>query len=185
MRIGQNGSTRAILVRDPDGYIVDLIQPASPADASDAGNVLGASIGLTAANIETTLKFYRDLLGFDLKGNMSFINDKAIADLVGAPPNAQYREVSGKIPGTNADVFFYEWKGVSRTPFNLRVRDPGSPAVALRVTGIEALLRRLKAAGVKVISAKGELVQFSLTIRNIFVEDPNGFKIELYEVSQP
>jgi hypothetical protein len=35
-----------------------------------------------------------------------------------------------------------------------------------------------------VTSARGELVQFSPTIRNIFVEDPNGLNIELFESTQ-
>jgi hypothetical protein len=42
----------------------------------------------------------------------------------------------------------------------------------------------MRAAGVKVTSARGEVVQFTPTIRNIFVEDPNGVNIELYQVTQ-
>jgi catechol 2,3-dioxygenase-like lactoylglutathione lyase family enzyme len=56
--------------------------------------------------------------------------------------------------------------------------------VALRVSDLDGLLQRLKAAGVKVVSAGGIPAQFSPTIRNIFVEDPDGFKIELFQVSQ-
>jgi hypothetical protein len=33
-----------------------------------------------------------------------------------------------------------------------------------------------------VTSKNGEVVQFSPAIRNIFVEDPNGLNIELFEV---
>ena len=63
----------------------------------------------------------------------------------------------------------------------MRVRDPGAPAICLRVTDIEGLVKRMKAAGVPIISAKGELVQFSPTVKNIFIQDPNGLNIELYE----
>jgi hypothetical protein len=35
-----------------------------------------------------------------------------------------------------------------------------------------------------VTSKDGGVVQFSPTIRNIFVEDPNGLNIELFEVKQ-
>jgi catechol 2,3-dioxygenase-like lactoylglutathione lyase family enzyme len=88
------------------------------------------------------------------------------------------------VPGTKALIAFYEYQDIPRKPFHLRVPDPGAPAVALRVTDIEGLLKRMRAAGVKVSSARGELVQFSPTIRNIFVEDPNGLNIELFESTQ-
>jgi hypothetical protein len=42
----------------------------------------------------------------------------------------------------------------------------------------------MRAAGVQVTSKGCEVVQFSPTIRNIFVEDPNGLNIELFESKQ-
>jgi catechol 2,3-dioxygenase-like lactoylglutathione lyase family enzyme len=90
----------------------------------------------------------------------------------------------GNIPGTKALMAFYEYKGVSRTPFHLRVPDPGAPAIALRAKDLDGLLLRMRAAGVPVTSLRGEVVQFSPTIRNIFVEDPNGLNIELFESKQ-
>jgi catechol 2,3-dioxygenase-like lactoylglutathione lyase family enzyme len=171
---------RSVLVRDPDGYLVEVIQTPPAAD-SPAGNILGAAMGLTVRDMDATLKFYRDLLGFQLTGKTEFTGDKAMLDIVGLPAGSQFREMMGKVPGTTADIEFREFKGMPRTSFNPRVRDPGSPALCLRVTDIEGLLNRMKAAGVKVVSAHGELVQFTPKIRNIFVEDPNGLKIELYE----
>jgi catechol 2,3-dioxygenase-like lactoylglutathione lyase family enzyme len=138
---------------------------------------------LTIADRESTLKFYRDLLGFDLKGKPEFSNDPVIADLVGAP-HVQSRELVATIPGTKALWAFYEYKGVERKPFHLRVPDPGAPAVALRVHDLDGLLTRMRAAGVPVTSLRGEVVQFSPTVRTIFVEDPNGLNIEVFEVKQ-
>jgi catechol 2,3-dioxygenase-like lactoylglutathione lyase family enzyme len=90
----------------------------------------------------------------------------------------------GNVPGTKALMAFYEYKGVPRTPFHLRVPDPGAPAIALRVNDLDGLLQRMRAAGVQVTSARGEVVQFSPTVRNIFVEDPNGLNVELFESKQ-
>jgi catechol 2,3-dioxygenase-like lactoylglutathione lyase family enzyme len=178
-----NGKLRSILIRDPDGYIVEVVESAPPAGATAAGNVYGASMGLTVADMESTLKFYHGLLGFDLTGKMEFSSDPPIVDLIGAP-HAQFRELVGNVPGTKALMAFYEYKGIPRTPFHLRVPDPGAPAVALRVKDLDGLLTRMRAAGVKVTSARGEVAQFSPTIRNIFVEDPNGLNIELFESTQ-
>lgn len=167
------GNLRGILVRDPDGYLVEVLEgPAS------------AAMGLTITDMDKTLKFYHDLLGFDLTGNMQFGVNAAVSDLVGVPSNGQSRVTVGNIPGTKAQIEFHEWKGVPRTAFRRRIQDPGCPALALRVTDLDGLLAKLKAAGVKVVSAGGVPAQFSPTIRNIFVEDPDGFKIELFQVSQ-
>ena len=176
-----NGKIRSMLIRDPDGYVIEVAET-KPAEGVKAdGNVFGASMGLTVADMESTKKFWHDLLGFDLKGNMEFASNPAILDMTGAGPHATNRELVATVPGTKALIAFYEYQGVDRKPFHLRVPDPGAPAVALRVTDIDGLLGRLKAAGVQLTSKNGELVQFSPTIRNIFVVDPNGLNIELFE----
>jgi catechol 2,3-dioxygenase-like lactoylglutathione lyase family enzyme len=178
-----NGKIRSMLIRDPDGYVVEVVE-SKPAEGVKAdGNVFAASMGLTVADMESTKKFYHDLLGFDLKGNMEFSSNPAILDLTGAP-HAKNREMTAIVPGTKALIAFYEYRGVERTPFHLRVPDPGAPAIALRVKDLDGLLKRMRAAGVIVTSANGEVAQFSPTIRNIFVEDPNGLNIELFESTQ-
>jgi catechol 2,3-dioxygenase-like lactoylglutathione lyase family enzyme len=177
------GTIQSLLVQDPDGYFVEVVQSAPPAGVTSEGNVYEVSVGLSIADRESTLRFYRDLLGFDLKGNPDFSSDPVIADLVGAR-GVQSRELLATIPGTKALWAFYDYKGVERKPFHLRVPDPGAPAVALRVNDLDGLLARMRAAGVATTSARGEVVQFTPTIRNIFVEDPNGLNIELFESKQ-
>ena len=56
----------------------------------------------------------------------------------------------------------------------------GSPALSLRVSDVDALLKRVKAAGMKVISSGGEPVNLGMS-RNVFVEDPNGVAVELIQ----
>ena len=177
------GNIQVVLVQDPDGYFIEVAQSAPPTGVTSEGNVYSATVGLTIADREKTLKFYHDLLGFDLTGKPDFSDDPLIADMVGAP-HSQSREMVGNIPGTKALMAFYDYKGVARTPFHLRVTDPGAPAVALRVKDLDGLLQRMRAAGVKVTSLRGEVVQFTPAIRNIFVEDPNGLNIELFEAKQ-
>jgi len=178
-----NGKVRGLLIRDPDGYVLEVVE-SKPGDGVQAdGNVFGATMGLTVADMESTIKFWHDLLGFDLKGKMEFSSDPAILQMTGAA-GAKNREMVAIVPGTKALIAFYEYQGIARTPFHLRVPDPGAPAIALRVTDLDGLLKRMRAAGVPVTSARGEVVQFSPTIRNIFVEDPNGLNIELFESKQ-
>ncbi len=180
VKLGENGDTRAILIRDPDGYILEVVNTPPQADAPP-GVVYGTGIGLTVGNLDETRKFYHELLGFDFTPNTEFAPSKVLADMVGAPEGAQGREMVTKVPGTTSEIYFYEWKGLPRKPFHLRVYDPGAPALVLRVNDLEGMLKRLKAIGTPVFSKGGEIVQFTPTTRNIFVVDPNGVNLELYE----
>ena len=37
---------------------------------------------------------------------------------VGAPAGAEFRQMAGVVPGTNARVEFYEYRGLPRTKFH-------------------------------------------------------------------
>ena len=57
--------------------------------------------------------------------------------------------------------------------------------MALRVGHIRELLAKIKASGGRVLSRDGELVEWSDTIRNVFVKDPNGLNLELVGSADP
>jgi catechol 2,3-dioxygenase-like lactoylglutathione lyase family enzyme len=173
------GNVKAIMFRDPDGYIVEAVQAQAPADAPATGNVVGAIMGLTVEDMDTAMKFWHGLLGFELTGDRAFSTDPAILDLMGIPKGGSFRSVFGVVPGSKARIAMIEFKGVPRKPFSLRVPDPGASGMAIRVAAIGDLLARMKASGVRVISRNGELVNWSPTLRNVFVKDPGGLNIEL------
>ena len=92
--------TRAVMARDPDGYLLELIESPKP----------GAAIGVTVANIEQTRHFYEDLLGFKIKSPTRFEN-KALK-LVGLS-GGEYRVSSALIPGTSIRIEFFEFRKVA------------------------------------------------------------------------
>jgi predicted enzyme related to lactoylglutathione lyase len=57
--------------------------------------------------------------------------------------------------------------------------------MAIQVNDEEAMIARMKAAGTSVISANGQIVDFGGGTHTIFVEDPNGMNIEVFERSGP
>jgi catechol 2,3-dioxygenase-like lactoylglutathione lyase family enzyme len=174
------GSARAIFFRDPDGYIVEAIQAAVPADAPPQGNVVGAIMGVTIGDLDTSSKFWHDVMGLELKGDRQFSTDKAQLDLMGIAAGGSFRTVTSVIPGSRARIEFTEFKGMPRKPFSLRVPDPGSSGMAIRVADIQNLLPRLKASGIRVLSRNGELVVWDARgTRNVFVKDPDGLNLEL------
>ena len=172
------GDVRTIFFRDPDGYIVEAIQLPAPADAP-AGNVLGSIMGLTVRDMDESLRFWQEQLGWSFTGDKAFAKAPAMLDLMGLPAGSEYRTLTGMVPGSRARIEITEFKGMPRKAFDLRVPDPGASGMAIRVANIEELLSKLKREGVRVVSKDGELVLWSATLRNVFVKDPNGLNIEL------
>ncbi len=178
------GKARSIILRDPDGFFVQLIQD-TPAAGAPEGNVHRISLAYTMESAESTGKFYSGMMGIELSGPSPFSKDPALLQLYGAPVGTEFRKLSGLMPGPPASVEFTEFRGVPRSKFHLRVRDPGAPAMAIQVTNLVGMVAQMKAAGTNLISANGQLVDFGNGVHNIFVEDPNGMNIELFERSAP
>jgi catechol 2,3-dioxygenase-like lactoylglutathione lyase family enzyme len=178
------GEARSILLRDPDGFFVQVVQEA-PATGAPEGNVHRVSLAYTMESAEATARFYQGMLGVELSGPSAFSKDPALLRLVGAPEGTEFRKLTGLLPGPPAYVEFTEFRGLPRTKFHLRVRDPGAPAMAIQVINLQGMVAQMKAAGVNLISANGQIVDFGNNTHNIFVEDPNGMNIELFERSGP
>ena len=50
--------------------------------------------------------------------------------------------------------------------------------MAIQVNNLVGMVAQMKAAGVNLISANGQIVDFGNGVHNIFVEDPNGMNLE-------
>jgi len=202
------GSAKAIVMRDPDGYFIEAIQatPAiiaatdaeplpgrgrggnantAPATPPPPSQVVGAIIGLTVRDMNETLKYWNGVLGMDMPSPAKWEKDQAMLDLMGLPKGAEYRISSGVISGSTAKIEFMEVKGVSRKPFDLRVTDAMACGMAIRVGHIHDVLAKIKASGGRVLSKDEALVEWSDTIRNVFVKDPNGLNLELVGSADP
>jgi catechol 2,3-dioxygenase-like lactoylglutathione lyase family enzyme len=175
---------RSIILRDPDGFFVQLIQDTPAADAPE-GNIHRVSLAYTMESAESTSKFYSGMMGIELSGPSAFSTDPALLQLYGAPAGTELRKLSGLMAGPPAAVEFTEFRGVPRSKFHLRVRDPGAPAMAIQVVNLVGMVAQMKGTGTNLISANGQLVDFGNGIHNIFVEDPNGMNIELFERAAP
>jgi catechol 2,3-dioxygenase-like lactoylglutathione lyase family enzyme len=176
------GKARSILLRDPDGFFIQVVQE-TPAPGAPEGNVHRVSLAYTMESAEATAKFYSAMMGVELPSPSAFSKDAAMLKLIGAPEGAEFRKLTGILPGPPAYVEFTEFRGVPRTKFHLRVRDPGAPAMAIQVVNLNGMVAQMKAAGVHVISANGQIVDFGGGTHTIFVEDPNGMNVEVFERS--
>jgi len=202
------GAAKAIVMRDPDGYFVEAIQAtpaviaatdaeplpgrgrgaaanAAPATPPPPSQVVGAIIGLTVGNMDETLKYWNGVLAMEMPSPTKWEKDQAMLDLLGLPKGAEYRISSGVISGSPARIEFIEIKGVPRKPFDLRVTDAMACGMAIRIGHIRDVLAKIKANGGRVLSKDEALVDWSDTIRNVFVKDPNGLNLELVGAADP
>jgi catechol 2,3-dioxygenase-like lactoylglutathione lyase family enzyme len=173
------GIEKGFFVQDPDGFVVEVTQltPLPAAAANAAGNIFGASVEITIADTDQTVKFYKDLLGFQLRVGAAFNGNKLMADTAGTP-GAQFRQSSGNIPGSSVRITFIEFKDIERKPLNTRVQDPGTAILQLHVSDVDAAVKTLKEGGATVISTGGEPV--TLGNRKLaIVRDPNNLFLEL------
>ncbi len=72
-----------------------------------------------------------------------------------------------------------EFKDIDRKPLKGRVQDPGTTDTpALRVHDVAALTKKLKAAGVPVVTTGGEPVDVGPRLKIAIVRDPNNLMLE-------
>jgi catechol 2,3-dioxygenase-like lactoylglutathione lyase family enzyme len=178
---------KAVFLRDPDGYIVEAISGPTPPAVDAPGNVVGSIIGLTVADMTASLKFWNDMLGFEFgpPGDAYSKLSGVDAALFGVPDGTEMRFKMGMIPGSTTRMELTEFRGQKAVHQDMRVPDPGASGMAIRVAAIQELLPKLKAAGVRVISKDGALVEWDAKLRNVFVKDPDGLLIELVGTVAP
>ena len=150
---------RAVLVRDPVGYLVEASQATAAEIArAAAGPIVGTSIGLTVEDTHRSLELYRDLLGFNVRETRA--NDAAELALNGLTEGRLEQTVT-VIPGTAIAVVFSDFtlpESVTAQPFRRRIQDVGSPQFQLEVRGLDELIERTRAAGYRFLSVGAQAV---------------------------
>lgn len=154
-----------------------------------AGEIIGVgNFAHVVADLDTSLRFYRDAIGLAVTVTQPFAPNDAIAKL-GATEGGQSRIAVLPIPGSELGVELIEYKDIERTVQRPRFSDPGSANLQLRMRDIDAVFDKIAAfPGAKVITAGGKPVTIQVPngeIHAVFVQDPDGFVIELAEVANP
>ena len=138
--------------------------------------------GITVSDLDRSLAFYRDLLGFELLWRRLY-EEEYILRLVNVD-GAQAIEIAlVRVPAGDHLVELLEYRGCERRDGSARPCDYGSAHLALLVDDIRATIADLRAAGVRFrgdvpveIAAgpnRGGLGAYAL--------DPDGFVVELHQ----
>jgi hypothetical protein len=87
---------------------------------------------------------------------------------------------TARIPGTEFEVDFVEYRGDERKVVTTGIHDPGAGVLRLIVRSVDSLLPTLKAAGFPVVSAGGETV--SIGARHVVIlRDPDNFFVQIFD----
>jgi hypothetical protein len=181
---GKTGKIRAVIVRDPDGYPVKLMEltPAPVSTAPAESNILGARIAMVVDDLETTCRWFQHLVGSDLKFWLSptlMGGDKTYVDLMDTP--GQFRMALAMVPGSTVVMEFIEYKDHVKSFVRPHIQDPGTAHILFMSKDVDIVMPRMKSAGLTTLSATGGPVFIGPTTRSFFVANPDGFWAEFMD----
>jgi lactoylglutathione lyase len=138
--------------------------------------------GFQVADLDRSLGFYRDLLGFEELWRR-VVTDQYIGTLVGYP-GVEIHQALLRIPGSDHCLELLDYRDVERTHVDTRTANPGTAHICLIVEDLAALHARLCEAGVEFVSPpvvptsgpnRGGLVAYMC--------DWDGIRVELLQLS--
>ena len=111
-------------------------------------------VSIAVNDMERTNQIYRDMFGFTVEGETSFAADKSAQALTGLP-QAEVRRSRAQARDSALWFEFVEFKGVDRTPLEMRIQDRGATRLQFRTQNIDAVVEAVKKAGLNVVSHGG------------------------------
>jgi catechol 2,3-dioxygenase-like lactoylglutathione lyase family enzyme len=176
------GGSRVIFVQDPDGFFVELVQPAQPraTTAPASSNIIGGAFEIMVADTDQTMRLYQ-ALGFSPQVGTTFDGNKLLMETAGTP-GGQFKRSAATIPGTTMTMAFLEFKDIDRKPVRTRFQDPGTPVLQLRVQDIDAVTKAWKFAGGDILTAGAVPIEIG-ALKLIVFRDPNNLMLEMIQAS--
>jgi catechol 2,3-dioxygenase-like lactoylglutathione lyase family enzyme len=164
---------RAVLVRDIDGRPIELREPAA-VNSNAAAAVTSMRISIAVEDLQGTLEIYRDVLGFSVVDENPFVPDEKLHALTGLS-GAEFRRRTVLAPGSSLPIEFVEYRNVDRHSLAMRIQDRGAARLQVRADDVEALVAKMKDAGLRVVSKGGGPVPIPPNFMGALVADPNNF----------
>ena len=135
--------------------------------------------GITVSNLERSLAFWQDVLGFELSHRAHQTGELA-SEITGVP-GAEISLAVLKTPGHKIELLEY-LAPADRKRVNLRPCDVGSAHIALTVDDLDAVLDTIAASGWKA-AGNPQTLQSGPNAgkRVVYVRDPDGTTIEFMQ----
>lgn len=181
---GFSGHAQAVMLRDPDGYPIELMQiDPAPASLAPAGaRVLGAMIAVVAADLDASIRFYRSFLGEGVHVSAPGPWQQGDgAERVRALAPIEHRSALLALPGSALKLQLIQFRGALQTPFRPVFQDIGHAHVAFYTRDVPAALAALHLLGGHTLSRSDTATRFSPTLSGFYTRDPDGFFLEVIQ----
>ena len=140
--------------------------------------------GITVSNLERSLAFWRDVLGFEFSHTAHQKGE--LAEEITGVEGAEIKLAVLKTPGGHKIELLEYLTPAGRKRGNLRPCDVGSVHVALLVDDLNAALDRIAISGWKTVGQPQILTKGpNAGKRVVYVRDPDGTTIELMQIAKP
>ena len=139
--------------------------------------------GIQVADLERSLGFYRDILGFELVFQW---NPQAeyIRTITGYP-EADIHAAILRLPGSDTFLEILEYRNVDKTPVDTRTANPGTAHIAFFTDDCDALYAELTAKGVRSVSPPvTPTIGPNTGGRAVYMIDPDGIRVEFITTKQ-
>ncbi len=180
---GLNGKIRAVFVRDPDGYPVELIEMTPPpvTTAHPGSKVLGGRMTVIVDNLEATCRLYKSLVGPEMKfwASPSFAADKAYGELTNT--SGEFRVAQAMIPGSPVVMEFIEYKDHNKQFERGIFHHAGAAHMLFMAKDVDVIMPRIRAANMHTLSKSDAPVFIGPTTRSFFSPDLQGFWVEFMD----
>jgi glyoxylase I family protein len=139
--------------------------------------------GITVSNLERSLAFWRDVLGFELSHTAHQTGE--LAKEITGVANAEIKLAVLKAPGGHKIELLEYLAPADRKRTNLRPCDVGSVHVALLIHDLDAVLEQIAVSGWKAAGKPQTLTRGpNAGKRVVYVRDPDGTTIELMQIER-
>lgn len=175
------GPFTAAVVRDPDGFYVELVELSPAPETGIEGNAIHGRFRLSVTDAELTAEFFREVFGFEIPSVGEFNDDPLLGEMTGLGV-ARNRVAFTMIPGSNINFEIIEYVVDDRQRVRYRLPAPGSPVLRLLFDSLEDLedaLQRARYAGATLADNNVTPVALVENVLMITIEDPNGLFLEL------
>lgn len=139
--------------------------------------------GIQVADLERSVRFYRDILGFELVFQW---NPQAeyIRTIVGYP-EADIHAAVLRMPGAEVFLEILEYRNVEKAPVDTRTANPGTAHMAFFTDDCDALYAELTAKGVDSVSPPvTPTIGPNKGGRAVYMIDPDGIRVEFIQTAR-
>jgi len=137
--------------------------------------------GLQVSDLEKSLRFYRDLLGFEVTATR-VAREPYLAELVGYP-GVELHVAFLRLPASEHILELLEYRNVSRQPVDTGTANPGTAHLCVSVDDLRAVHRALCDAGVEFVSEPVLVTSGANKGRiAVYAKDPDGIRVEFLQL---